>query len=478
MGSRHFLAVLWLVVCAGSVARADVIVLKNGRRIVADNVVEEATRVRYEGDAGTYSVPRVLVERIERGGPAAPRAPIDLPEIHPPVSPPLAYEAIAAQVIQGDSVNHEFIAQLENEANQNRTEENIARVAAARDAVAQYLAGKGDLEGAARQYEQALTFAPRHLALSLNLSYLWLRLNRHARAVDLLERARRDFSDSADVATLLGWGYYSLEKMDRAVEEWKRSLRLRRDPAVEAALRKAEREKAADESYGEVESGHFVMKYHGGAAGSLAREILRTLEEQYSEIASALDFYPREPVIVILYPNETFADVTRLPTWVGAINDGKIRVPVQGLSSVTGDLRRVLRHELTHSFVLEKTRGRCPVWLNEGLAQWMEGAQLGELGPLLARAFAQRRYIPFGRMEESIIALQDERLVALAYAESLAAVNYLLASHGPADLRQLLDRLASAPTVEAAMRETLHTDYPDLEEGIGRMLAKSYTPRE
>jgi len=41
---------------------------------------------------------------------------------------------------------------------------------------------------------------------------------------------------------------------------------------------------------------------------------------------------------------------------VGALNDGRIRVPVEGLTSMTEELARVLKHELTHSFVGQKNR--------------------------------------------------------------------------------------------------------------------------
>ena len=44
-----------------------------------------------------------------------------------------------------------------------------------------------------------------------------------------------------------------------------------------------------------------------------------------------------------------------------------------GTDEVTPDLARVLKHELTHSFVGQKTHGRAPTWLQEGIAQWMEG---------------------------------------------------------------------------------------------------------
>ena len=80
---------------------------------------------------------------------------------------------------------------------------------------------------------------------------------------------------------------------------------------------------------------------------------------------------------MILYTQENFFDVTRVPGWAGGLNDGRIRVPVQGLETVSDLLARILKHELTHSFVFQKTGGRCPTWLQEGTAQWMEGTRTG-----------------------------------------------------------------------------------------------------
>src|SRR5262249_6739562 len=49
-------------------AKADTIVLKNGRRIVAISVVEEGDKVRYQTSAGELVLPKSIVDHIERGG--------------------------------------------------------------------------------------------------------------------------------------------------------------------------------------------------------------------------------------------------------------------------------------------------------------------------------------------------------------------------------------------------------------------------
>ena len=53
---------------AAAAAQADTIVLKNGRRIVALNVREEGDKVKYETAAGELSLPKSIVDHIEKGG--------------------------------------------------------------------------------------------------------------------------------------------------------------------------------------------------------------------------------------------------------------------------------------------------------------------------------------------------------------------------------------------------------------------------
>src|SRR5262245_48882196 len=49
-------------------AAGDTIVLKNGRRIVALSVIELADKIEYETPSGTLTLPKSIVDHIERGG--------------------------------------------------------------------------------------------------------------------------------------------------------------------------------------------------------------------------------------------------------------------------------------------------------------------------------------------------------------------------------------------------------------------------
>src|ERR1051326_3856455 len=64
---RVFLAVVAFLVADASL-KGDTIVLKNGRRISALSVTQEGDKVSYETPSGTLTLPRSIVDHVERGG--------------------------------------------------------------------------------------------------------------------------------------------------------------------------------------------------------------------------------------------------------------------------------------------------------------------------------------------------------------------------------------------------------------------------
>src|SRR3989442_4221071 len=87
-GLRLLLSVVFLAGVLAAPARADIIVLKNGRRITATTVTEENGRVSYETRAGRLTLPGSIVERIERGGPTFIDSAADQAAQLPPPLPP------------------------------------------------------------------------------------------------------------------------------------------------------------------------------------------------------------------------------------------------------------------------------------------------------------------------------------------------------------------------------------------------------
>src|SRR6185369_16343212 len=104
------------ILCACAwIARADTIVLKNGRRIVALTVVEDRDKIRYQTAAGELSLPKSMVDHIEKG--IATPAPDSLSaaaaaslKITPPnVEANAAIEKVA---VHDDAIDREYLAKV------------------------------------------------------------------------------------------------------------------------------------------------------------------------------------------------------------------------------------------------------------------------------------------------------------------------------------------------------------------------------
>jgi tetratricopeptide (TPR) repeat protein len=468
------LAVLLLV---ATPARADKIVLKNGRKILAYNVVEVGDKIQYETPAGTLTIPKSIVDHIEKGGlmpilesPAAAAASLN---IAPPEVEATAVTAeIDQAVVHEGAIDREYIAGLESEARGGGASAS-ERAGLAHHAAAQFELAHGDLQHALSDEQAALKYQPEQATFLMSMAYVQLRRSEFKQALEYLERAKRVAPKNADVYKLAGWAYSGMNRPDQAVAEWKKALDLRSDADTLAALEKAKRDKQEEENYKENESAHFQLKYNGAAAPALAREVLRTLEGHYEQIESQLNYSPPEPIGVILYTQQGFADITRAPGWVGALNDGRIRVPVQGLSGVDSELSRVLRHELTHSFIQQKTHGRAPTWIQEGIAQWMEGKRSDENAAVLIQIYDAGQAAPLGRLEGSWMGLSGD-VARYSYAWALANVEYIVEKQGMGDMERILDRLAAGSETEAALKEVLRDDYEELMKATEEYLKKNY----
>jgi tetratricopeptide (TPR) repeat protein len=471
------LAVVCLVAAASM--PGDTIVLKNGRRIVALSVTQTGDKVTYETASGTLSLPSAIVDHVERGGVPSEEGPAGTSafSLKPPETEAAA-EALAPnkneiqlRVIQNDEVDRNYVARLENEARSGLDLAN-QNAAMAHHAASQFELLHGDMDLALADARTALIYAPEHPVLLMDVAYLYLRRSEYTQSLDYLERARRVAPEDPEVSKLAGWAYFGLNKLDQAVAEWKHAELLRPDAEVEAALKKAERDKQEEEQYKENESSHFKLRYSGASEPALARDVLRALERHYGAIESELSYSPPDSIGVILYTQQAFADITQVPNWVGALNDGRIRVPVQGLSSVTPDFSRVLKHELTHSFVRQKTRSRAPTWMQEGLAQWMEGKRSESNAAALLAIYRSDPSRGAGHFDDDWMKLSGADAGA-AYAWALANIEFIVQSGGMSDVDRILDRLAAGDAPEAAVKAVVRSDYAELTRDTVEYLRKS-----
>jgi len=457
-----------VVVLAG--ARADTIHLKNGRTIAADHVRENGNRYEYDIGEDSYAIPKSSVDHVEAGGSpthAADAAKLaDLANFQPANS--LANEGdVFGKIIKEGKVDTDVLSTLESKGN------------AELSATADFIAGKfefehGNVAKARAYFENALRFQPENSTILIYYAALLVRNGSAAQALPYAQRAVRSAPDSPDAYTMLGYAQFASDHTREAVDSWKRSLALRPDPAVRQFLAKAQREQTVEAEFSQGESSHFVLHFEGKQTSeSLRSQILAALESDYDDLVRDLGNPPHDNILVTLYTEQAFFDVTHAPTWSGAVNDGKLRIPVSGLSSMTPELARVLKHELAHSFITQLSGGRCPPWLHEGIAQFLEPKSLGGDGHQLSRLFKAQQNIPLNGLEGSFQNFSGVQAY-VAYAESLAAVSYINDSYGMSDIQRILQRISQGSSTEAALRATIHSDYGQFESDLAKYLADKY----
>lgn len=127
-------------------------------------------------------------------------------------------------------------------------------------------------------------------------------------------------------------------------------------------------------------SAHFRLEFDGRPARNDVLEALSVLEVAYDSLCRLFEFYPENKMSLVLHEAADYQGVGPRPEWVGAVFDGKLRVPVN-MMQYPEVYRPMLFHELTHAFVRAMTRSKIPLWINEGIAQVVDGSRAGKDRP-------------------------------------------------------------------------------------------------
>ncbi|TDI38147.1 MAG: tetratricopeptide repeat protein [Acidobacteria bacterium] len=418
------LATLW-----GSLVEAEVVLfLTNGGSITVERYWEEGNQILYEKNGSTFGFPQHLLERVhERSGETAKTDPAD----------------------EAEAPTSRFLNALINE-DVDRARQSVA---------------EGDLESAAELFGKAVSKAPDDLEVRMELARVHFERGDLRAARSVLEQANRrrhdNAHDKAKMRELLGDVYAGLGRSALAIREWQLALNIEPSPELLYKLKQALRENDQDIDFEEVRRPHYVIRYDGHINETIGHLVATSLDSEYAALRQEFRFEPTDPIEVTLYTNREFRDVTHAPAWASALNDGEIRIPVEGLTEITPRLRRAIRHELTHSFINAMTRGNCPSWFHEGLAQ-LRGSDRMDPYPTLRVAQAEGNLLPLWSLEGLFVNYSKEK-ARLVYAEALAATEYLELRRGRESLRKILMILGSSHTMNEALKAVVGLDYQEFQ---------------
>lgn len=221
-----------------------------------------------------------------------------------------------------------------------------------------------------------------------------------------------------------------------------------------------------------VQSAHFDVYYYTGERGdqggreqgggkALADFTARTAEAAYADIAEVLGHDLKSRVPLIVYQGHSDFAVTNavdLPVYAEGIGGAtelfknRIVVPFTG---DYGDFRRVVRHELVHaalndlfyggslqSMLRMGVRTPLPLWLNEGLAEYVAGDWDAE-ADMFVREAVLRGELP-----------AIDRLGGYAaYWGGRSVWDYVAVQYGTPTIGEILSRLRETRSVEESFEE-------------------------
>jgi len=406
---------------------------------------------------------------VERGGNAAPpditlrEAPaVMIPEEVFPSQDPTAAEGLAffQRGLYAEALEKFLEAAKRNPAD-DRIKKNVALcyLAIGWDAL-----NTGDMDKAEKNFTDSLAYGENYQAYE-GLAYIASKKDDLATSEKYYLRAL-EINPGADEAQLnLGIIYYYQEKLDEALERLTRYAQA--NPTDETAkfyIEKIKRENPVESGLDTRETGHFVVKYSGSNKDLVGDSLLPILENAYAVVGEKLGYYPDRKITVILYTDEEFKAATDSPGWAGAIFDGKIRIPVKGASDFTNLLKKMVIHEYTHAVVFELAGQQCPTWLNEGLAQVMEGAAVNTADDVTMNYVKLKGpRVPLGSLSGSFTVMSSENAY-VAYMMSLSAVDFLINKYGMSSVKTVLAGIKAGKTVDQAIQAALLLSLDDFVE--------------
>ena len=333
--------------------------------------------------------------------------------------------------------------------------------------------GRQDYAAAAKHLEQAIGVDPKNPGPLVQLGAYYLRLKMIPDAIFRLEEAVELKPGNIDAHELLGQAYYEDNDLPAARAQWDYVLEMAPDrDYLRNQYEKAFREESVEYDFHRTGTRHFRMSYPRGMSRSLQTRILTILERAYMDIGRKFGgVYPPGQVQVIVSTAEQFAEATQLEAHVGALYDGKMRIP---LTDATGndltqeELKRRLIHEYVHVVVRFIGGDKVPWWLNEGLAETFSRDLEDHDLQVLERAYAEDLAFSLRDLEASQLNNLSPEVLKLAYIQSHATTNLLWSRFGQVRLAQFLSDLSVGVPTEEALRRTYRRTYLALEQEVAQ----------
>ena len=125
-------------------------------------------------------------------------------------------------------------------------------------------------------------------------------------------------------------------------------------------------------------------------------------------------------------------------------------------------VKATLYHEYTHALIHDITHNKCPVWLNEGIAEHQESRQREPHLAQLKAALRSGQLIPLSSLDAAFKS-RDANVAGLGYQQSYSLVTFLVQKYHFYRIRKVLEAIGNGETLEDAFKDELRISMAQLE---------------
>lgn len=325
---------------------------------------------------------------------------------------------------------------------------------------------------AEEQLQEAMKIDAANRQFRENLSYLYLnqahaayQQHRVADATSAIEKALSFNPTLAPAYHLRGDLEYDRQNLKHAKTAWQRSLELDpSQPELAKRLEQLSRELPVESKFERLSQAYFDLRYEEQGERPVGFDVRDALLEARRLVGSDFAYWPKQKIVVLIYSAKSFRALRdETPDWVAGQFDGKIRVPLPDAQLDPSMVKQILFHEYTHALVHDLANDRCPIWLNEGLAEYEGARSRAARLPHLAAASRANRLIPWSALSDQFSTVLPVDAVALGYQQSASIVHFLVQRYGLWRIRRLLKAIGQGAPWEHALATEYRIKLPRLE---------------
>lgn len=196
------------------------------------------------------------------------------------------------------------------------------------------------------------------------------------------------------------------------------------------------------------------------------RDLWQAAKEALDRLESDIGARPERPVKIYNYPStQDLRDaIVFTREWTGGKALASYDTILLGVNRSNLEWGKgVVAHELTHLVIYQVTfncLGDLPTWLDEGLAEYIEGDLTSYSQEILDAALADDDLISLQSLSSSFPT--NSKRAGLAYAESRQIVSYLIGTYGQEKMAELLQTFKEGSSYDKALQRVYGLDTQSL----------------